>query len=144
MVLVPKKAERVYCSSGDRIVQKHTLAFDDQGNKKLVEAPAFDQYAYTQSFARECDIDMMVKRYDNGDLTALNQMPGVYGSASALSSNFADYFAANKAMEAYFESDQKARQIYGNDFKRFLKDLSCGSYVPGAKETQPAEGGKAE
>lgn len=144
MNLVPKKPERVHCSSGDRIVQKHTLAFDDEGNKKLVEAPAFDQYAYIQSFARECDIDLMVKRYDNGDVSALNQMPGVYGSASGLSSNFADYFAANKAMEAYFESDQKARQIYGDDFKRFLKDLSCGSYVPGEKESKPAEGGAAE
>lgn len=144
MTLVPKKADRVHCSSGDRIVQKHTLAFDDQGNKKLIEAPPFDQYAYTQSFARECDIDLMIQRYDHGDLAALNQIPGVYGSASGLSSNFADYFAANKAMEAYFESDQKARQIYGDDFKRFLKDLSSGSYVPGKKEDKPAEGGAAE
>lgn len=143
MVLVPKKAERVHCSSGDRIVKKHTLAFDDQGNKKLVEAPSFDQYAYIQSFARECDIDMMVKRYDNGDLTALNQMPGVYGSASALSSNFADYFAANKAMEVFFEKDEEGRKIYGDDFKRYLKDISSGSYVPGKKEDKQGVGGAA-
>lgn len=145
MVLVPKRSKRVHCSSGDRIVEKHSLVYDDQGNKKLVAAPSFDQYAYIQSFLRECDIDMMMKRYNAGDVNALQVTPGTFGSASDLSNNFADYFAANKAMEAYFESDEKARKIYGDDYKRFLEDLSRGAYVPSAEAEQPpSEGGAAE
>lgn len=144
MKLVPKKYDRVYCSSGDRIVEKHTLVYDDQGNKKLVAAPSFDQYAYTQSFLRECDIDLMMKRYDAGDLNALQVTPGIYGSASDLSNNFADYFSANKAMEAYFENDEKAQQIYGSDYKRFLEDFSRGAYDPSAEAEQSTHEGGGE
>lgn len=95
--------------------------YDDNGYLKIKEIGKENVYDRIQSFASECDINMIIKRYQMGDVQALSKAQGIYIDASNTPENMADLL--NKLNKAEAEFDKlpiEFKQKYGNDFIQFI------------------------
>lgn len=73
-----QERERVYCPSGDRIQMEHTPHMDLDGHRKLIKDNPKPIYEMIQASREQCEIDRIVKRALNGDLSVLSAMNGQY------------------------------------------------------------------
>lgn len=68
---VYRKRVRFHSQPGNPIVPTYTAALDGNGRLDLIESGKIDLYSQIQSHKDSTDIDLMIKRFENGDLTAL-------------------------------------------------------------------------
>lgn len=109
-------------SSGSRIKEKFKRQVDDHGNYFLVKVGQEDRYEYTQSFARECDINYIMKRYAMGDTDILQQRQGVYMDVSGFPQDLLTSLTAiHKAQDIYKNMPGVMRDAVGS-----FEDLLSG------------------
>lgn len=95
--------------------------YDDEGYLKIKEVGKVNVYDRIQSFASECDINMILKRYQMGDTQALSKAQGIYIDATNTPENMADLLNKLNKAEADFEKlPPEFKQKYGNDFVQFI------------------------
>lgn len=107
----------------------HTLLkpkFSDDGNYILVPAGEVSVYDEIQSHAESCDINILMKRYLNGDATALSRAQGAYFDASSMPRTYAEMLNMVLDAENAFNSlpvDERAK--FDHSFEKWLmtKDL---------------------
>ena len=113
---------RAYGPTGSRIKIKNTLVFDERGNMKLEKVGEVDTYELIQSYAPECDIEYLVKRFERGDVECINRRQGFYGDISTAPTNPAEYRNSLIRMQGAFEANEKLVEKYHGDFGKFLED----------------------
>lgn len=98
---------------------------DSKGNIIVKEkGTPINQYAYINSFADSCDINVLVARFRAGDQTALNQRAGAYLDISAIPDNFNDVYAMHYQLEQYFNTlPASVRASFDNSVFEFAKNL---------------------
>lgn len=107
----------------------HTLLkpkFSDDGNYTLVPAGEVSVYDEIQSHAESCDINILMKRYLNGDATALSRAQGAYFDASSMPRTYAEMLNMVLDAENAFNAlpvDERAK--FDHSFEKWLmqKDL---------------------
>lgn len=95
----PKPIKGLDCSSKHSIIQHKDFAYDsEKRGLKIVDAEKEDRDAFIQSFASECGIYNVLKKYSKtGDVSLLSQKQGFYGDISELPVDDLDPEAAKKA-----------------------------------------------
>jgi len=98
---------------------------DSKGNIVVKEkGTPINQYAYINSFADSCDINVLVARFRAGDQTALNQRAGAYLDISAIPDNFNDVYAMHYQLEQYFNTlPASVRATFDNSVFEFASNL---------------------
>lgn len=106
---------------GNRMKPIYSSRYDDNGRIVVEKIGEDDLYDRIQSFKDECDINVIIKRYQMGDVAALNKAQGIYVDATAAPDNIADLL--NKLNKAEYDFDRlpaEVKQRYGNDFVNFI------------------------
>lgn len=95
--------------------------YDEKGRVVLEESGRENIYDFIQSHAESCDIHVLMKRYQNGDVSALSQAQGFYGDVLDFPKTYAEALNHMNEMERKFMSlPVDVREKFGNSFSEFL------------------------
>lgn len=73
------------------------------------------------SFEESCDIHTLIKRFNEGDLTALNKRQGMYGDFTNMPKNMAEMLQLQIDARIAFDSlDVETKKKFDNDLNKFL------------------------
>lgn len=124
---------------GDRMKVVFTAKREDDGTLSLVETGKEDLYDYIQSFAESCDINMIMRRYENGDTDILEKVQGFYFDTSQVPDNMAELLNKLNYAETQFEAMPASfKEKYGNDFGRFICTFDPSDFMSLVVDDAPA------
>lgn len=104
--------------------------FDDDGRMHLVESGKEDLYGYIQSHKDSVDINVLLKRYQNGDATALNRAQAFFMDTTDLPSTHAEWLNRVNQGRQFFDSlPAEVRGRFGNDFNRFIASMDSPDFA---------------
>lgn len=136
-----KLHERKYMPAGEAVEADYKEHFDENGVRSLVVDGQRNTYDEIQSHRDSVDINLIIKRYMNGDFTALDRANPVFMDISSMPSTFAEWLEAQARAKEYFYSlDPDVRAQFNNSYEQFLN----GMIVPTKKEEVKKEEVKKE
>ena len=113
--------ERTCSNPGDPIHITYAGHYDEKGRVVLEESGRENIYDQIQSHAESCDIHVLMKRYINGDVSALSQAQGQYLDVTEFPKTYADMLNFVNDMERSFMSlPADVRAKFGNSFSEYL------------------------
>lgn len=119
-IMAYKCTEHFPTCCGDRYREDFVGKLDkDTGEITLVSVGKTDMFEYIQSFAEETDINTLIQRAENGDLSAFSS--AVFGDFTDMPETYAD--ALNVVIEAEREFNQLPPDIkkrFQNDFHQYI------------------------
>lgn len=115
---------RVHANPGNPEKILYSPKFDSNGSMELIEAGKEDLYASIQSHKDSCDINIILKRYACGDVSALQKRQGMFGDFTDAPSSYAEALNSMIIAEQYFNSlPLETRAQFDHNFHRFLLSL---------------------
>lgn len=117
-----RNMQRRVAASGSKLRQTYVAVYDPNHNRQFLPDKKIDQYARIQSFKEQCLIENIIKRCTGGDLTALNQMQGMYGDISEFPNDPRSmHDLLRRAKEVYDAVPKEERlSAFGGTFENFL------------------------
>lgn len=113
--------ERVFTDPGSPEHITYAGHYDEKGRVILEESGRENIYDFIQSHAESCDIHVLMKRYQNGDVEALSQKQGFYGDFLDFPKTYAEALNHMNEMERQFMAlPVETREKFGNSFTEFL------------------------
>lgn len=112
---------RKMCSHvGEPVKKQFVGRFDYNGNIELVEEGLRNVYDEIQSYADECSMDNILRRFAAGDVSVLSKSQGVYVDASQLPDHFVDMCNLVADVERKFNLlPVEERASYENNFVKY-------------------------
>lgn len=108
--------------SGEKITYVPKL--DEHGDFELVESGKIDLYGEIQSHKDSCDIYVLLKKYEQGDLEALSRVQGTYGDFTQMPRTFAEALNAMIAGENMFNSlPLEVREKFDFSLEKFMMSM---------------------
>lgn len=116
--------ERFYTSIGNPIVETYTGRYDKNGDLQLVNTGKENLYDKIQAEAAACDMDNILRRFANGDISVLSQSQGIYADVADAPMHFTDALNMVRAVEADFDKlSAEDREKYDNDWVKYGASL---------------------
>lgn len=113
--------DRVLANPGSREHITYSGHYDEKGRVVLEESGRINLYDEIQSHAESCDIHVLMKRYQNGDVSALSQAQGFFGDVLDFPKTYAEALNHMNEMERQFLAlPVDVREKFGNSFSEFL------------------------
>lgn len=134
--------DRISSNSGDPIHVTYAGHYDEKGRVVLEESGRENIYDQIQSHAESCDIHVLMKRYMNGDVSALSQAQGQYLDVTEFPKTYADMLNFVNDMERSFMSlPAEVRAKFGNSFSEYLAASGAPDFLErlGIKEEAAVE-----
>lgn len=140
-----EKRTIIPCPSGSKIKKVFSVSYNTRGEAVLVEVGTHNLYDEIQSFKQDVDINNIIRRYTNGDVTVLNKMPGVYQDISNMPKNLAEAFALiETAKKSYEELRHEVKENCYPTFESFLQDThdfaSLSKFVQSQRKMRESAG----
>lgn len=111
----------LYTESGSDIKVIYSSKVNDDGTIELVPSGKEDWQSYIESFADSVDINYIIARYQNGDLSALNQRNGVFGDFTQMPKTYAEMLQVQiNAKDAFDRLPVDVKEKFHNDFNQYL------------------------
>ncbi len=121
---------RVHANPGNPEKILYTPKFANDGTMELIEAGKENLYEYIQSHKESVDINVILKRYAKGDVTALQRRQAMFGDFSDAPSTYAEALNSMILAEQYFNSlPLETRAKFDHNFHRFLVSLDSPDFV---------------
>lgn len=118
------KHDRFYTSIGNPIVETYTGRYDKNGDLQLVSTGTENLYDKIQAEAAACDMDNILRRFANGDISVLSQSQGIYADVADAPMHFTDALNMVRAVEADFDKlSAEDREKYDNDWVKYGASL---------------------
>lgn len=115
------KRGRLYANPGSPIHKTYGGHYDEKGRVVLEETGQENIYDFIQSHAESTDIHVLMKRFQNGDVTALSSAQGFYGDVLDFPKTYAEAFNHMHEMEAQFmKLPIEVRGKFNHSFQEFL------------------------
>ena len=112
--------DRISSNPGSPIHITYAGHYDEKG-RVVLESGRENIYDQIQSHAESCDIHVLMKRYLNGDVTALSQAQGQYLDATQFPKTYADMLNfVNDQERAFMALPADVRSKFGNSFTEYL------------------------
>lgn len=149
------KRGRFTTSPGSPIHKTYGGHYDEKGRVVLQETGQENIYDFIQSHAESCDIHVLMKRFQNGDVSALSSRQGFYGDVLDFPKTYAEALNHMHEMESQFmELPVEVRAKFNHSFQEFLASSGEPDFMeklgwsqpsaPAPVVTEPVEGGNAE
>ena len=118
------RGDRFYTSLGDPIVKTYTGRYDKNGDLQLVSTGTENLYDKIQAEAAACDMDNILRRFANGDISVLSQSQGVYADVADAPMHFTDALNMVRSVEdAFNQMPAEEREKYENDWVKYGASL---------------------
>lgn len=115
------KHERIYTNAGSGIKDEMAPVLDRYGNRVIKKKGEIDLYSLIQAYRDECDINILMAKFINGDRTAIMQRVGAYLDLSAIPDNFNDMLNLTTTAQSVFDSlPIEIKEAFGNNVNNFL------------------------
>lgn len=102
---------------GNPIYREARVVFSPDGNMKLEYGKERNRHNEIQSYKDSCDVNNIVRRYENGDQTALlRNNTGVYCDISQMPQNIHEAVKLSKSVDNLYNS-------LGSDVKQLYPDV---------------------
>lgn len=122
--------ERVFTNPGSMIKEHYTPVIDKYGNRVIESDGSIDLYSQIQSWKDECDINILMAKFTNGDKTALMQRVGSYMDISELPDNFNDIMNVTTKAQSLFDSlPTDIKNVFGNNVYNFLANAKTKEFA---------------
>lgn len=109
------KSKKYINNNGNAEKLVFTQFVNDRGETTLKPKDKIDMYAQIQSYAKECNINYIIKRYVNGDISIANQNVGTYGDFTEMPKSYQDFLNLTIRAGEYFDSlPPEERNKYGS------------------------------
>lgn len=138
--------DRIFSDPGSPEHITYAGHYDEKGRVVLEEAGRENIYDFIQSHAESCDIHVLMKRYQNGDVEALSQKQGFYGDFLDFPKTYAEALNHMNEMERQFMAlPVETREKFGNSFTEFLAASAESDFLDrlGIKKEPAADFGPA-
>lgn len=132
------RSRKMVSHVGEELKTEYIGRYDYNGNIELVENGVRNLYDEIQSYADECSMDNILRRFAAGDVSVLSKSQGVYVDASQLPEHFVDMCNLVADVEREFNLlPVEERAKYENNFVKY----ALGQRVADA-DTSSADGSK--
>lgn len=117
--------------SGSPVKVKYAGRYDSDGRVVLDEVGVEDIYTYIQSFADDCDINVIMEQFQrSGDYDLINRAKGFYIDASDLPKDWSEIFnLINSSKDSFDKMPPEFKELYGNDFARFAATFDPADFA---------------
>lgn len=132
---------------GSRIKRTFAGHYDEKGRVVLEEVGKVNIYDEIQSHAQSVDIHTLLKRFTNGDPTALASRQGVFADVTEMPKTYAEFLNKMITLENGFNAlPTEVKQKFGNSFEQFLAQSGAVDFAEklGLVVEKPAEPAKEE
>ena len=115
------KREGFTTEAGNAIMETYTSKWSDDGSLTLEVTGQISLYDEIQSHKDSVDIHVLLKRYADGDISALDRVKGVYADITEMPQNYAEMFNKINEGKALFDSlSVEMKEKFNNSFEEFL------------------------
>lgn len=132
---------RKITNPGSPIKKTYGGSYDEDGRLVLTEKGQENIYEFIQSHKDSVDIHVLLKRYQNGDVSALSKVQGMYMDITGFPTNYAEALNHMKAMEDVFmQLPPEKRAEFNHSFSEFLAASTKDNFLErlGVKVEAPA------
>lgn len=125
------KRGRFYSCLGNPEIDIFTGRYDKFGDLQLVKTGTENLYDKIQAEAAACDMDNILRRFANGDISVLSQVQGIYADVSGAPMHFTDALNMVRSVEEAFNlMSADDREKYDNDWVKYGASLVNSSAEP--------------
>ena len=133
---------RIAANSGSPVKVLYGGKYDANGRVILVKKGEENLYDYIQSFRDSVDLNVILARFTNGDVEALNKAQGFYADVTDFPKNMADALnRINQAEEMFKGLPLETRQKFDCSFEQFLAQSGSEDWLNkmGFEASKPVE-----
>lgn len=128
---------RINANPGTREKVMYSPVFDENGVMELVESGRENLYDYIQSFKESTDINVILRKYANGDTSALAKTQGSFLDITGMPTTYAEMLNTLIGAENVFNGlPLEEREKFGFSFERWLAELD--KVAPPAVDDTPS------
>lgn len=114
---------------GSKTKPIYSSKVEDDGTILLVETGKEDFYGYVQSFKDSVDINVLMKKYMNGDIAALERVQGFYADITGFPKNNAELLQRIIDGEKTFNAlPTSVKEKFDNDFNRWFSTMDSNEW----------------
>ncbi|QCS36164.1 minor capsid protein [Capybara microvirus Cap1_SP_143] len=123
-------SKRIFSDSGSRFVDTYRPVINADGHMDLIQSGKKDVYADIQSHAEECDINLLIEKYQmTGDPAVINKREGLYLDVTDMPKTYAEiYERVAQAQDVFSKLPLSVKEKFDFDPAKFFASL-------GSKET---------
>lgn len=123
-----KKRVRKYCNSGSEVFERKGWIYDD-GELVWVTKEVVPMYAEIQAQKDLVELHAILKRFEDGDDSALNKVEGMYMDTVDLPKNYAElYSAVNRANDVFYSMPTEIKEKYSNNPAKFWRNYGTAAF----------------
>lgn len=120
---------RIRTNSGSRERIVYEGYYTDDGRLELREVGKENIYDYIQSFRDSVDINVILKRYNNGEVDVLSKVQGIYGDFISVPSSYAEMLNRVIAGEtAFYDLPIDVRAKFNHNFAEFVQSIGSSEF----------------
>ena len=121
---------RIAANPGSPVKVLYGGKYDANGRVVLEKKGEENLYDYIQSFRDSVDLNIILARFSNGDVEALNKAQGFYADVTDFPKNMADALnRINKAEEMFKALPLETRQKFDCSFEQFLAQSGTDDWL---------------
>lgn len=125
-----KRDKVIVSEPGSGIKMEMAPVLDKYGNKVIEPQGPVDLYSEIQSWRDECDINILMAKFTNGDRTALMQRVGAFVDLTQIPDNFNDMLNLTTTAGAVFDSlPVEVKEVFGNNLNNFLSNSKTKEFA---------------
>lgn len=116
------KPKRKFTNAGSRIHEIYVGKYDENGHMFLEKTGEEDIYAQIQSHKDSVDINVLMKRYANGETDVLSRVQGVFADVSGMPRTYAEMMnLVNDSTSAFESLPVDVREKFNHNVMEFLQ-----------------------
>lgn len=136
--MVNRYVERTASESGSGLRQLYIPCFED-GCFSVEESGVFDLQEQINANASSCDINVLVARYNAGDITALSRRQGIFGDFTSAPDSYRQALEIVNGFESAFSEMSDADKCGAKTALEFLDQIKESDTPVDTPVDTPAE-----
>lgn len=140
------KPKRYYTNTGEKVHVIYQGKYNDDGVLELVEVGKESIVDMIQSHAESVDINVILERYREGDMQALQRRQAMFGDFTMVPKTYADILNLSLQGQQLFDSlPLSEKEKYDFDFAKYLASFGkLGNGPDGSAEPKAGPAEQAE
>lgn len=120
---------KIVSESGSPFAATYKLKYGEDGSADLVIVGKVNVDEQIQSYRNSCDIQVLLERFANGDVTALSKTPSFYADLSDMPQSLAGYLQLiHDASEAFNSLSVDVRAKFDNNPDKFFASIGSDQF----------------
>lgn len=122
--------KRFHCNAGSHDKVIYEPFFDENGARCLRAVGRESLHDFIQSFRDQTDINVILKRFQLGDVSALNVQHGFFGDFTNAPATLSDFLNAQiQANQLFDRLPADVRQAFDNDVNKFFVQYGSADWL---------------